>query len=198
MEMLNELKQKLEELKKEIDIKEQRSDEINEQKDELEDEIEDLSLLIISLEDQKNMKKNPSGMLKPIKINCLKKYALFFVFLSLLAEFFSLMAAISSFEPVVLIGAMTIVSGLVDYGYNSKEIRNKIKHINLAEIEYALDDSKNRRYEKNEQLSRIDCELKEINEFINEKSGLVYSLNQDINAMGNVSLKQEQNKQLVK
>lgn len=180
VDILNELQTKLDDLLIEVKEEKTKAFSLNKRKDELKKDIAKLNVIIRKLEEQKEMKEKPSKLLRPIAKKCVKIYALVFLVLVLfVAILFSVTVGISI--PLIAVTALLpIISGGIDYFHKTKNIRKEIKNINLENVEYALRDNKNSRYEKQEEVKELNETIKEMWKEIGKKGGIISSLEQEI------------------
>jgi septal ring factor EnvC (AmiA/AmiB activator) len=202
VDILNELQTKLDDLLIEVKEEKTKAFSLNKRKDELEKEIAKLNIIINKLEEQKDMKENPSKLLKPIFKSCIKVYGLAFFALVLFAVIGTSVTIGFSMPLILIIALLPMISGSVDYFYKTKKIRKKIKAINLENVEYALRDNKNRRYEKQEEVNELNQTIKDIWKEIGNKGRIISSLEQEIMYTRRIpktqSKPKEENKELIK
>ena len=202
VDILNELQTKLDDLLIEVKEEKTKAFSLNKRKDELEKEIAKLNIIINKLEEQKDMKENPSKLLKPIFKSCIKVYGLAFFALVLFAVIGSSVTIGFSMPLILIIALLPMISGGVDCFYRTKPVRKKIKAINLENVEYALRDNKNRRYEKQEEVNKLNQTIKDIWKEIGKKGGIISSLEQEImytrRIPRTVSKEDTTNKELIK
>lgn len=200
--LLNDLETRLGNILSEVKEEKSKAFSLSRKKDELEKDIAKLNIIINKLEEQKEMKEKPSKLLRPIAKKCVKIYAVAFV---LLVLFVAIVSGVTMGISIPLIGItalLPIISGGVDYFHKTKNIRKKIKAINLENVEYALRDNKNSCYEKQEEVNELNETIKEMWKEIGKKGSVISSLEQEImytkRIPRNVSNEDIKNKELTK
>lgn len=200
--LLNDLETRLGNILSEVKEEKSKAFSLSRKKDELEKDIAKLNIIIRKLEEQKEMKEKPSKLLRPIAKKCVKIYAVAFVLLVLFVAIVSGVTVGISIPLIGITALLPIISGGVDYFHKTKNIRKKIKAINLENVEYALRDNKNSRYEKQEEVKELNETIKEMWKEIGKKGSVISSLEQEImytkRIPRNVSNEDIKNKELAK
>lgn len=180
---LAELKERLEQIKSEVSQDRNNALKIKARIDNLNKVLSELKKECVELEQLKISKKKPFKLLKPFIIMSLKKslgYLIGLVVTLLIALFIS---GNLGFVPIIISFFAVLSFWIVDFMYISKEIRHKIKGINLSEIENELEHNKKEQEKITEKVNNLKSEESQIWRKVSNSGNIIMSLNSEIRYM---------------
>lgn len=177
---LAELKERLEQIKSEVSQDRNNALKIKARIDNLNKLLSELQKECMELEQQKINKKKPFKLLKPFIIMSLKKslgYLIGLVVTLLIALFIS---GNLGFVPIIISFFAVLGFWTVDFMFISKEIRHKIKGIDLSKIEKELEHNKKEQEKLNEKVNNLKSEESQIWRKVSNSGNIIMSLNSEI------------------